>query len=551
LAEHIRSRYESALRACNAVDFDDLILLTLRLFAEHPEALAACCAKYRYVMVDEYQDTNAAQFRLVHSLTHEHRNLCVVGDDDQSIYGWRGAEISNLLDMEKHFPETKVVKLEQNYRSTNTILQAANGIIKHNLRRRGKRLWSQKGDGAKIMLHSFSDDEEEARTIVEQIEYLRLTRRAPWAEQAILFRTNAQSRPLETALRQAGVRYHLIGGQGFFDRREVRDFLAYLKTFLNPDDDVSLLRIANVPARGLSDVTMERLLAASHERKCSVFAAMKNPAVAATFQSKTRQSVEAFVELVERARAELVQSPEGKVPSSKFQVSSLEAAEVQSSEFKVQRSAFGGDDASRITHHASLPSTLSSWAAGFLDEIAYFDELRRLEKTAEAAENRIRNLKELIVTLDNTGALALSLLDRLQSFLEDITLDNEREEQEENAGEAVTLITMHSCKGLEFPHVYIVGLEDGLLPHSRSKSEGTLDEERRLFYVAITRAMQTLNISHCGGRRKYGQLLACHPSPFLNELPPELVEHADEKAKTPVTTENGPGMFSALRATLG
>ena len=308
MAEHIRKRYESALHACNAVDFDDLILLTLRLFKEHPDALEACRAKYRYVMVDEYQDTNSAQFQLVQSLTQEHRNLCVVGDDDQSIYGWRGAEISNLLDMEKHFPEVKVVKLEQNYRSTNTILRAANTVIKNNLRRRGKQLWSQKGDGAKITLHTFETDDDEARTIVELIEYQRLAKRIGWAENAILFRTNQQSRPLETALRQAGVRYHLIGGQSFFDRREIRDFIAYLKTFINPNDDVSLLRIANTPARGLSDVTMERLLGASHERKCSVFAVMKNPSVTTTFQGKTRQSIESFVEFLERTRGELQQA---------------------------------------------------------------------------------------------------------------------------------------------------------------------------------------------------------------------------------------------------
>ena len=305
LAEHIAKRYESALHACNAVDFDDLILLTLRLFREHPDALEACRAKYQYVMVDEYQDTNAAQFQLVHTLTVNHRNLCVVGDDDQSIYGWRGAEIANLLDMEKHFPEIKVVKLEQNYRSTTTILNAANAIIKNNVRRRVKQLWSRKGAGTKIQLQTYENDEAEAREIVVQIEFLRLTRRAPWQDCAILFRTNQQSRPLETELRKAGVRYHLIGGQSFFDRREVKDFLAYLKMFINPHDDISLLRIANVPARGLSDVTMERLLGASHERKSSVFSAMKNPLVTTTFQANTRKSIEAFVEFVERTRAEL------------------------------------------------------------------------------------------------------------------------------------------------------------------------------------------------------------------------------------------------------
>jgi DNA helicase II / ATP-dependent DNA helicase PcrA len=510
MAEHVRSRYETALRACNAVDFDDLILLTLRLFREHPDALEACRAKYRYVMVDEYQDTNAAQFELVHALTREHRNLCVVGDDDQSIYGWRGAEISNLLDMEKHYPDVRVVKLEQNYRSTTTILNAANAIIKHNVRRRGKHLWSQKGEGPKINLQAFVNDEEEARSIAEQIEYARLTQRVPWAEQAILFRTNMQSRPLETALRQANIRYHLIGGQSFFDRREVRDFLAYLKTLLNPNDDISLLRIANVPARGLSEVTMERLLAASHERKCPVFAVMKNPAVTTIFQSRTRESIEEFVKLIEDTGERL-------------------HAQAQSHD----------------------PRALQTWAQHFLDQIGYFGELRRSEKNIEAAENRLRNLKELIATLDGSEAAALPPYERLQAFLEQVTLDSEREEEEdEDPGDAVTLITMHSCKGLEFPHVYIVGMEDGLLPHSRSKVEGTLDEERRLFYVAVTRAMRTLSISHCGGRKKYGATVPCHPSPFLKDLPPELVEDADEKAKQPVAPQSGKVRFDQLRASL-
>ena len=539
LAEHIRKRYETALHACNAVDFDDLILLTLRLFTEHPDALEVCRAKYRYVMVDEYQDTNAAQFKLVHALTREHRNLCVVGDDDQSIYGWRGAEISNLLDMEKHFPEVKVVTLEQNYRSTNTILKAANTIIKNNLRRRGKQLWSQKGDGAKITLHAFETDEVEARTIVEEIEYARLARRIPWGDQAILFRTNIQSRPLETALRQAGVRYHLIGGQSFFDRREVRDFIAYLKTFINPHDDVSLLRIANTPARGLSDVTMERLLAASHERKGSVFAAMKNPAVTTTFQTRTRESIETFVEFIERTRAALERRSPDRLDS-----------------------LIGHQRADQ-----EIGAPLAAWANHFLDETGYFAELRRSEKNQEVAENRVRNLKELIATLDSgragcplpaatatDGAHGVtrptSLVEGLEQFLEDITLDSDREEEKESEGDAVTLITMHSCKGLEFPHVYVVGLEDGLLPHTRSKAEGTLDEERRLFYVAITRAMQTLTISHCAGRKKYGQIMPCHPSQFLKELPADLVEHGDEKGKQPVTTESGKNMFSAMREAL-
>ena len=539
LAQHIRSRYETALHACNAVDFDDLILLTLRLFEKYPEVLEACRAKYRYVMADEYQDTNATQFQLIHALTLKHRNFCVVGDDDQSIYGWRGAEIGNLLDLEKHFPEVRIIKLEQNYRSTNTILDAANAIIKNNARRRPKQLWSGKGRGDKIVLRAYTNDDDEARNLVEQIEFARRAHGVPWLHHAVLFRTNVQSRPLETAFRTAGVRYHLIGGQSFFDRAEIRDFLAYLKVFINPHDDVSLLRIANVPARGLSDVTMERLLAASQERKGSVFAVMKNPAVQVTFQAKARQSIEAFVEFVERTRAQLG-SRTGVAP--------------------VSNSRNYSQDGDR---RDACPTSLQSWAEHFLDETGYFTELRRLEKNRESAEDRIRNLRELTATLDQgragsplpaaSGAHGVtrptSLVDQLQSFLDDITLDSELEEEKE-AGDAVTLITMHSCKGLEFPRVYIVGLEEGLLPHARSAAEGTLDEERRLFYVAVTRAMQSLTLSHCAGRMRYGQLMPCHPSRFLKELPPELVEDADARDKEPLNPDAGKKMFDVLRSAI-
>ncbi|MGA3265933.1 MAG: UvrD-helicase domain-containing protein [Verrucomicrobiota bacterium] len=505
LAQHIRSRYETALHVCNAVDFDDLILLTLRLFHEHPDVLDACRAQYRYVMADEYQDTNATQFQLIHALAAQHRNFCVVGDDDQSIYGWRGAEIGNLLDLEKSLPEVRIIKLEQNYRSTNTILNAANALIKNNARRRAKQLWSGKGMGDKIVLCAYANEEDEARNVVAQIEFARRGHRIPWSHNAVLFRTNIQSRPLETAFRSAGVRYHLIGGQSFFDRAEIRDFLAYLKVFLNPHDDISLLRIANVPARGLSDVTMERLLAASHERKSSVFAAMENPAVQGTLQTKAQQSIGAFVAFVDQTRVPL--------------------------------------------HHASTSvQPLQSWADHFLNQAGYFAELKRFEKNPENAEARIRNLRELMVTMDDAGRPTDLLADRLQAFLEEITLDTEREEEAE-AGDAVTLITMHSCKGLEFPRVFVVGLEEGLLPHARSAAGGTLDEERRLLYVALTRAMQSLTLSYCTGRKRYGQLLPCHASRFLKELPPELVEDALDKR--PVDPDAGRKMFEILRGAVG
>jgi superfamily I DNA/RNA helicase len=505
LAQRILSRYESALRACNAIDFDDLLLLTLKLLHEHSDVLENCRRKFQYVMVDEYQDTNGAQFDLVHLLTCEHRNLCVVGDDDQSIYGWRGAEIANLLDLEKHYPEVKVIKLEQNYRSTNIILGAANAVIKKNARRRPKALWSEKKVGTKIVLQAFDSDEEEARTVVERIEYDRLAKRIDWGKQAILFRTNIQSRPFEMALRAASVRYHLIGGQSYFDRREVRDLLAYLKMFLNPHDDTSLLRIANVPARGLSDVTMERLLGASQERQCSVFSAMRHTDVQAQFQPRTAESIRAFEQFIEETRAHLTNEP---------------------------------------------PPPLSQWAERFLNQTGYIDELRRSEKNPETGENRVRNLKDLIADLDGDNP-SQPPPERLQEFLEDLALDNEREEEKETRHDAVTLITMHSCKGLEFPHVHIVGLEEGLLPHSRSKVENSLDEERRLFYVALTRAQETLRITHCLGRKKYGQMMPCHPSQFLGDLPEEFVEWADEMAKQPVQVSTGKDLFAAMRDALG
>ena len=503
LAEHVRKKYESALRAANAVDFDDLILLTLRLFQEHPDALEACRAKYRFVMVDEYQDTNAAQFQLLQFLAGEHKNLCVVGDDDQSIYGWRGAETANLLEIEKHFPTVKVVKLEQNYRSTNTILNAANAVIRNNTRRRVKNLWSEKGPGTPIRMRKFESDEEEARSLVEDIEYNRIGHKISWGEQAILFRTNQQARAIETALRQAKVRYHLIGGQSFFDRREIRDFLAYMKTLINPHDDISLLRIANVPARGLSDVTMERLLAASQERGCSVFAAMRHTDVQDSFLTRTAESIRALLELIERRSAQL-------------------------------------DDAQ--------PLVLKAWAEELLEETGYLEDLRKGEKNQEIADNRARNLAEMIASIDGEEGASLNPRNRLEDFLERVTLDGERAADKEASDDEVTLITMHSCKGLEFPHVFIVGMEDGLLPHSRSKTEGTLDEERRLFYVAITRAQETLTMSHCTGRKRYGQTLPCSPSPFLKELPSDLVEWVDGKDKKPVVAGGAGNLFASMRA---
>ena len=397
LAQHVAKRYESALHACNAVDFDDLILLTLRLFREHPDALEACRAKYRYVMVDEYQDTNAAQFELVHALTREHRNFCVVGDDDQSIYGWRGAEIANLLDLEKHFPEVKVVKLEQNYRSApppfstpptpsskTTPAAAANSSGRskgdgdenpaahlHQRRGRGARTWSSRSNSRGC---AHRDSVAGPRHSVPH----QPCSRARWKRRCA----------------QAGVRYHLIGGQSFFDRREIKDFLAYLKMFINPHDDISLLRIANVPARGLSDVTMERLLAASHERNCSVFAAMKNPLVQATFQTKAR------------ARA------------SRRSWNSSNARRVQAASHRSR------DSARRLCCNPGPDN--------FLDETGYFAELQAAGKESRERRRPHPQSARTDGHARRWPAPATPPAERLQTFLEDITLDSDREEEKES-----------------------------------------------------------------------------------------------------------------------
>lgn len=505
LAEDALRLYDSALRGCNAVDFDDLILLVLKLFREHPDVLEACRSRYRYVMVDEYQDTNSAQFELVHFLAQEHRNLCVVGDDDQSIYGWRGAQVSNLLDMEKFYPEVKVVKLEQNYRSTNIILKAANMVIRNNARRREKNLWSTVEVGEKIGLATYESPEAEAQGVVDSIEHARLFRKVPWEKQAILFRTNQQSRPLETALRKAHIRYNLIGGQSFFDRAEIQDLLGYLKLFYNPADEISLLRVANTPPRGISDLTLERLLKASQEHGCGVIDIMGNEAILKEILlPKGRQSVMNFEQLVREKRAVLE-----------------------------------GSD-------AGFP--LRDWMDEFLDTQGFYADIRRTEKTAEGGDRRIENIRSVLGTLDGY-AETRKPIEAIGAFLEDATLDADRSEEKGVEG-AVALITMHSCKGLEYPHVHIVGLEEGKLPHSRSKMEGTLDEERRLFYVAITRAKEVLYLSHSTEVTQYGQKFKAYPSQFLKELPEDLIIRSDVEMRAQPTQETAQDMFSNIFAQL-
>jgi len=500
LVRYAVQRYNSALRNANAVDFDDLLLLAVELLEKHPKVLAKYQDRYRYMLVDEYQDTNHSQFTLLKLLAGKRQNVCVVGDDDQSIYGWRGAQLSNILEFEKHFPRPAIIKLEQNYRSTNTILRAANAVISHNTGRRAKDLWSRNGDGQPIDLYTLADDKEEAETIVNLVQQARFADKVPYEHQAILYRTNGQSRVFEEALRHARVPYRLIGGQSFYDRREIKDILAYLKLLVNPEDDASLLRVINVPARGLGETTVALLLGWSHEKKSSVFVAMNNPECLERLSARAQESARALVALIEKYRV----GGEGK---------------------------------------------LGARAKEFIAEIGYVEEIRRTCRDPEDALNRTTNVQEMA-----TAIVEFELANPncgLRDYLDEVALAGDDEaEEDEKQGSGVTLITLHSCKGLEFPHVYLVGLEDGLLPHERSKDEGGIEEERRLFYVGITRAMKTLRISHARSRTKFGEATLRQPSPFLKELPAALVERkAGPDRNAPPPPEMASAFFAQFKQT--
>ena len=500
------SRYRDDLKTANAVDFDDLLLLTVQLLNEHPDVRQRWRDRFRYLMIDEFQDTNRLQLELVTLLADERRNVAVVGDDDQSIYGWRGAEVSNILEFEHHFPNPVVVKLEQNYRSTNAILATANALIQHNPRRRPKRLWSASGDGERVRLVEAPNDREEGQFVVEEIQRRQRDDSIPWENFAVLFRMNAQSRVLEENLRRLQIPYRIVGGKSFFDRREVKDLLAYMCVLLNPGDDANLLRIINTPARGLSAATIDRALQWSVRERCSLWEALQSPALREDFSSRTVLSIQAFLDLV-------------------------------------------GDYETKLLEPLSDPAAV---VAKLLEEVGYDAELRRSCKSADEADARACNLQDMLRDLTHfTGRSTKGL----RGFLDEIALDQEREEEKQEDIETkrgVTLITMHAAKGLEFDHVYLIGLEEGLLPHDRSKAEGSIDEERRLLYVGITRARQTLALSHCRDRMKFGSASACQPSSFIKELAPEWIERIDLRKllSTPVAETTGKARFAQMRAAL-
>ncbi|HSI12324.1 MAG TPA: UvrD-helicase domain-containing protein [Chthoniobacter sp.] len=509
LAGAVFARYQAELKTLNAVDFDDLLLLAVKLLSEHADVRDRWHRRFRYLMVDEFQDTNRLQLELVTMLAKPsadqpgHRpNIAVVGDDDQSIYGWRGAEVSNILEFEAHFPDPVVVKLEQNYRSTNAILNTANHLIKNNPRRRPKKLWSAAGDGEKVRIVGMSDDRQEAEFITNEIAQRAVTESAGHEDFAILFRMNAQSRLIETNLRQLNIPYRIIGGKSFFDRREVKDLLAYANCLVNTDDDVSLLRIINTPARGISSTTVENATEFSAKNKCSVFDALRNEEFRSTLMKRTVDSIDRFTELLDGFETKL------NTP---------------------------------LSDHAVVLREL-------IKETGYMEDLRRTCKTPEEALSRETNLVEMMKSFEVYQGRST---EGLRGFLDEMSLRQEREDDDDDAkGSGVTLITLHAAKGLEYPHVYLIGLEEGLIPHDRSKLEGTVDEERRLLYVGITRARKTLAMSWCRNRIKYGSAMPCMASSFIKELPPEWINHRDatQILSAPVSEAAAKSKFGALRA---
>ena len=506
LAASAYRRYQQSLRASGAVDFDDLLLLTAQLFDQFPEVLARQQQKFEQVQIDEYQDTNEMQFQIVAALVKPHRNICVVGDDDQSIYGWRGAEASNLLEFERHFPDPEVIKLEQNYRSTDVILSVANRLIKNNSRRRGKNLWSDSKEGEPVRILSAADDKTEAEFIADEIQATGpLSSKArPWTDFAILYRMNAQSRQFEEVLRERRIPYRVVGGKSFFDRREVKDVVAYLRALLNPDDDNALLRVLANPPRGIGAATLQLATEAGAKNGKGLLAILNDPEHLDVSSSRTRGAIQRFTEDWGAYRIQL-QTP--------------------------------GADAAAILR-------------SILEECGYFEDLKKSCKTDEESDNRQENVRELLNAL--AGYCQRHPKEGPRGFLDGLMLEQEKEEETAEERDGVTLITIHAAKGLEFSQVWLVGAEDGLLPHERSKSEGTVEEERRLLYVGITRARHRLTITHCSTRRKFGSVMSCTPSPFLLELAGEGVESGsmEEILSTPLSEEDVMDGFAQMRAML-
>lgn len=472
---NIYRAYQERLGKCNALDFGDMLLLTVQLLERFPEVRRKWQKRFQWIMVDEYQDTNPVQYRLIRLLAGEHNNLCVVGDDDQSIYSWRGADIRNILEFEKDFPGVKVVRLEQNYRSTTTILRAAGAVVSRNIGRKNKTLWTENPEGEKIRYNRVDSDREEARFACREIAFL-LSHDIPLNEIAVFYRTNAQSRRIEEALVSEGLPYHIVGGVRFYARMEIKDILAYLRVLDNPADEVSLKRIINIPARGIGITTIDRISTMAVSTGLTFYAALRESAESGLLGSGPRSRIAAFVAMMERFR------------------------------------------------EISGNSALTEICRNVMDESGYLARLR--ESRDQEDRDRLENLEQLLVAMEEFSEKNPEAA--LSEFLEQVSLVSDLE-QEEQGTPSVTLMTLHAAKGLEFRIVFIIGMEERLFPHASALDDlDAMEEERRLCYVGMTRARERLYLINARRRYLFGQEQLNPPSRFIRDIPSELLDEEGE-----------------------
>ncbi len=497
-AAEIYRQYTDRLVQLNAVDFDDLIALPAR-YLEDPEARTRWRRKFRYLLVDEYQDTSLAQYRLLKALAGEAGNFTAVGDDDQSIYGWRGARPENLSRLAEDFPGLRVIKLEQNYRSAGKILKAANAVIACNPHDFEKKLWSELGPGDNIRITRMADDREEAEAIARDLLGEHFGGRCRWADNAVLYRSNHLSRTLEQALRENNIPYVVTGGPSWFDAREIRDCLAYLRLMVNPEDNPALLRVANTPRRGLGGATLGKVGEFAARQGMSLFAAAGSMGVQQAVSERGGRALRGFSNLL---------------------VDFNDRAE-------------RGDPAEAFRD--------------LLDHIHYREWLESQCDEPRQADRRLRNLEDLVGWVDRLAEDT----DSLEELLARVTLAAGPEDESDDPGDQVRLMTLHAAKGLEFKRVYLVGCEDGILPHRNSLEEGRLEEERRLMYVGITRAERQLFISYCQRRRRYGEWIECEPSRFLEEIPADILDWPEGGAASDTPPVAARDRIADLKALLG
>jgi len=588
---HIYEEYRKELRKANAMDFDDLLLEAMRLLKSVAAVREYYNRRFQYILVDEYQDTNRPQYELMRLLACERHNICAVGDEDQSIYSWRGADIRNILEFERDFPEAKIVRLEQNYRSTQNILQAASAVVANNIRRKGKNLWTSRQGGAKIGYYEAPDGENEALFAADAINrYVReAAERGENARAAVLYRTNSQSRLFEEAMRRYGLKYHVVGGFSFYERAEIKDLISYLKVILNPDDSVSLQRVINTPARGIGKTTIETMERLALETGMSLWGAIGEAIQRQLLPGRALSAMKSFRELIEDGTAmlagtyadrleessveessagtapavERVSAPvvddlqEEASPDTDFDPSNFSfdfgentaddedlggSAAVPSGVGQASRLPSGGPDALHDSRQDAGATTSEEAVDGFrtpdeaastaellkflIDRTGYIKQLE--EEDTPEAYSRIENLRELV----NAAMDSRDRGETLDQFLDHAALVSDADQYDERA--QITLMTLHAAKGLEFPLVVLAGMEEGLFPHSRTLIEpDQIEEERRLCYVGMTRAMDTLVLSRAVYRRRYGTDMpeASVPSRFLDEVPMELVEEMGESRK--------------------